>query len=47
MLSVDHVGYAVKKMERALKALELLGYTFGDVIADSDRKINICFWEMN
>lgn len=47
MLSVDHVGYAVKKMERTLKALELLGYTFGDVIADSDRKINICFGEMN
>lgn len=47
MLYVDHIGYAVKKMERARKGFELLGYTFGDVIADPDRKIDICFGEMN
>lgn len=45
MLCVDHIGYAVKKMDKGKHAFETLGYKFGDVIADADRKVDICFGE--
>lgn len=46
-MKVDHIGYAVKNIEKAKKTMELLGYTFEDVIQDSDRQIDICFGELD
>lgn len=42
-MKIDHVGYAVKKMDRAIKEFELLGYGFGEIIRDYDRNLYICF----
>ena len=46
-MKVDHIGYAVKNIEKAKKTMELLGYTFEDVIQDPDRNIDICFRELD
>ncbi|MTK06410.1 MAG: hypothetical protein F8N38_04870 [Hungatella sp.] len=40
---VDHIGYAVKNMDKAIHMFLELGYYFEDVILDEDRNINICF----
>lgn len=46
-LSVHHIGYLVKKIEKAKQTFEQLGYrTEQDVVYDDIRKINICFMVM-
>lgn len=46
-LRVHHIGYLVKKIERARRTFEQLGYrTEQDVVYDDIRKINICFMVM-
>ena len=40
---IDHIGYAVKKIEKAKSAFEALGYVFEQMIEDTDRNILICF----
>lgn len=40
---IDHIGYAVKKMDEAICEFEKLGYKFEDIINDNDRNIFICF----
>lgn len=45
MLKIDHIGYAVKRMERAVATMKKLGYKFGENIEDLDRKVNILFGE--
>lgn len=42
-MNIDHVGYAVKKMDKAIKEFELLGYEFEEIINDYDRNLYICF----
>lgn len=45
-LNVHHVGYLVKKMERAKQTFELLGYQVKqDTVYDDIRKVDICFLE--
>lgn len=44
-MRVDHIGYAVKDMERARKAFEALGYVFEDIVVDEARNVYICFGE--
>lgn len=44
-MTIDHLGYAVKRIDRALEAFEKLGYVFGTVIDDADRNVKICFGE--
>ena len=44
-MKIDHIGYAVKKIERAKTSFEKLGYQFEDLIEDSDRNIAILFGE--
>ena len=46
-MKIDHVGYAVKNIDRSKRAMEHLGYSFGDTIEDLDRGIYIAFGEMN
>lgn len=40
---IDHIGYAVKKIDKAIKSFETLGYVFGDSVKDYDRNILISF----
>lgn len=43
-MRIHHVGYMVKKIEKAITAFEELGYSReSDIILDEYRKINICF----
>lgn len=45
-LKIHHIGYLVKKINEAMAAFKLLGYTIQkDIIYDDYRKINICFME--
>ncbi|MCR4943719.1 MAG: VOC family protein [Clostridium sp.] len=43
-MKIHHVGYLVKKIEKAIRAFEGLGYNLiQDVILDEYRQVNICF----
>lgn len=42
-MEVDHIGYAVKKIDKAMRSFQSLGYEFGELIEDYDRNILIAF----
>ena len=42
-MKIDHIGYAVKRIDRAINALNKLGYVFGPVIDDLDRNVQLVF----
>ena len=43
-MTIHHIGYLVKKLERAKKAFESLGYSVEqDIVRDEYRKIDILF----
>ncbi len=43
-LTIHHVGYLVKKIEKAIKTFENLGYSIEqETVYDDIRKVNICF----
>ena len=44
-MRIDHIGYAVKRIDRALGAFEKIGYAFGSVIYDTDRNVMLVFGE--
>lgn len=44
-MKVDHIGYAVRRIDRALSAFEKLGFAFEPVIDDTDRNIRLAFGE--
>lgn len=44
-MNINHIGYAVKRIDRAIKALEELGFTFESIIEDTDRNVKISFGE--
>lgn len=44
-MKIDHIGYAVKRIDRALKSFESLGFVFGPVIDDVDRNVSLAFGE--
>ena len=44
-MKIDHIGYAVKRIDRALSSFENLGYVFGAVIDDADRNVKLAFGE--
>ncbi len=44
-MKIDHIGYAVRRIERAISSFKDLGYSFGDIIDDTDRNIKIAFGE--
>ena len=46
-MKIDHIGYAVKNMDKARKTMELIGYVFEPMIKDLDRNILISFGEMD
>lgn len=46
-MRVDHIGYAVKNIDKAKKSMEVLGYIFEDTIEDTDRNIYIAFGNLD
>lgn len=42
-MRIDHIGYAVKNIEKARIAFEELGFTFDELVNDNDRNIFIQF----
>ncbi len=43
-LKIHHIGYLVKKIDRARQTFETLGYrTEQDTVYDDTRKVDICF----
>lgn len=46
-MKIDHIGYAVKNIEKARKSMEALGYIFEPTVEDFDRNIFIAFGELD
>ncbi|MCD7998113.1 MAG: VOC family protein [Clostridiales bacterium] len=46
-MKIDHIGYAVKQIDRALSSFKKLGFQFYHMIEDHDRNIKIIFGEKN
>ncbi|MBO5637290.1 MAG: VOC family protein [Acidaminococcaceae bacterium] len=46
-MKVDHIGYAVKNIDKAKKSMEALGFSFEEPVIDTDRNIYIVFGEMD
>ena len=44
-MQIDHIGYAVKKIDKAVCDFEKLGYSFEDIITDEDRNLYMAFGE--
>ena len=44
-MRIDHIGYAVKRIDRALRSFEALGFIFGPTVHDTDRNVKITFGE--
>lgn len=42
-MQIDHIGYAVKNIEKAKPHFETLGFSFEETFTDNDRNIYICF----
>lgn len=42
-MKIDHIGYAVKRIDRALSSFEKLGYVFEPAIDDTDRNVKLAF----
>ena len=48
MMQIHHIGYLVKKIDRAIEAFESLGYQKEtDIIFDASRGIDLCFMNKN
>ena len=46
-MRIDHIGYAVKNIDKARKSMEALGYAFEPTVEDKDRNIFIAFGELD
>ena len=44
-MNINHIGYAVKRIDRAIDVFEELGFTFEEMIEDTDRNVKIAFGE--
>lgn len=44
-MKIDHIGYAVRRIDRALSAFEKLGFVFEPAIDDADRNVKLAFGE--
>lgn len=42
-MKINHIGYAVKRMDRAMKAFEQLGFSFDAIIEDIERNVKLVF----
>ena len=46
-MKIDHIGYAVRDIEKAKKQLAALGYIFEKTIEDADRNVSLAFGELD
>ena len=46
-MKIDHIGYAVRNIDLAVKSFRELGFGFGSVFEDHSRNIMIIFGENN
>ena len=46
-MKIDHIGYAVKRIDRAIAAFQKLGYVFEPVVDDTDRNVQLAFGVKN
>ena len=46
-MKIDHIGYAVKNIDKAKMSMEILGYKFEPTVEDKDRNIFITFGELD
>lgn len=44
-MKIDHIGYAVRRVDRAIRAFEQLGFAFEPATDDLDRNVRLCFGE--
>ena len=44
-MKIDHIGYAVRRMDRAVESFQKLGFKFGEIVNDIDRNVKISFGE--
>ena len=44
-MKIDHIGYAVKDIEKAKITLKAFGFLFGETVDDQVRNVRICFGE--
>lgn len=44
-MNIEHIGYAVRRMDKAIEAFHKLGYVFKPEVDDTDRNIKIAFGE--
>lgn len=42
-MKIDHIGYAIKRIDRAMSSFEQIGYVFEPVIDDIDRNVKLAF----
>lgn len=42
-MTIDHIGYAVKDIEKAREKFESLGFVFGEKVVDWSRNLSIQF----
>lgn len=42
-MKIDHIGYAVKRIDRAITSFQKLGFEFEHVIDDTDRNVKLSF----
>ena len=46
-MKIDHIGYAVKDIEKAKKSMSTLGFIFGKNVEDTARNVLISFGELD
>ena len=46
-MRIDHIGYAVKNIDKARKQMIAMGYSFEPTVIDEDRNIYIAFASMD
>lgn len=42
-MRIDHIGYAVRRIDRALSSFKKLGYAFDPIIDDTNRNVKLAF----
>lgn len=46
-MRIDHIGYAVKDIDKAKKPMEEIGFVFEETVQDTERNIYIAFGGMD
>lgn len=46
-MKINHIGYAVKRLDRAKSDFEKIGFVFSPAVDDTDRNVRISFGEMD